>query len=326
MYNRSKCYSTRNAEPRTAQLKYYMLPSQIPPVDILIDQYLNYLLVEKGLSGATLESYSRDLIRYQLFLQDCDMRCISETDTALILKHLIALRNAGLGASSRARHLVSIRGFYRFAVNQKLLKRDPAKLVDLPKTSLKLPDVLSVEEVCQLLSKPDPAKPIGARDAAMLELLYAAGLRVSELVNLKLQSLNLESGFVRVFGKGSKERVVPIGSLAKEKIQFYLDHSRNVLLKNKVSPYIFVARAAKPITRQGFWKRLRKYATLAQLNKKVTPHSLRHSFASHLLEGGADLRAVQIMLGHVDIATTQIYTHVARQQLKTLHERLHPRG
>ena len=295
-------------------------------IDDLIDQYLNYLLVEKGLSRSTLESYSRDLIRYREFLQDSGARGISETDTALILKHLIALRNAGLGARSRARHLVSIRGFYRFAVNQKVLKHDPAGLVDLPKTSLKLPDVLSVEEVSQLLSRPDPAKPIGARDAAMLELLYAAGLRVSELVNLKLQNLNLESGFVKVFGKGSKERVVPIGSLAINKIQYYLEHSRKVLLKNQVSPYLFIARAARPITRQGFWKLLRRYGSLANLNKTITPHSLRHSFATHLLEGGADLRAVQVMLGHVDISTTQIYTHVTRKRLKDLHKRFHPRG
>jgi len=186
-------------------------------MDILIDQYLNYLLVEKGLSATTLEAYSRDLIRYQEFIQDSGARGISETDTALILKHLIALRSAGLGARSRARHLVAIRGFYRFAVQEKVIKHDPAGLVDLPKTSLKLPDVLSEAEVSQLLSTPDPTKPTGARDAAMLELLYAAGLRVSELVNLKLQNVNLESGFVRVFGKGSKERVVPIGSLAQKK-------------------------------------------------------------------------------------------------------------
>ncbi len=303
-----------------------MTPSQMPQMDILIDQYLNYLLVEKGLSRTTLESYSRDLVRYQEFIQDNGVRGISETDTALILKHMIALRNAGLGARSRARHLVSIRGFYQFAVQEKVLKHDPAGLVDLPKTSLKLPDVLSVEEVSQLLSTPDPAKPIGARDAAMLELLYAAGLRVSELVNLKLQNVNLESGFVRVFGKGSKERVVPIGSLAQKKIGYYLAHSRKALLKNQVSSYIFVARAAKPITRQGFWKLLRRYGGLAHLNKKVTPHSLRHSFATHLLEGGADLRAVQVMLGHVDISTTQIYTHVTRKHLKDLHKRFHPRG
>jgi len=295
-------------------------------MNILIDQYLNFLLVEKGLSRTTLESYSRDLVRYQEFIQDSGSRNISETDTALILKHMIALRNAGLGARSRARHLVSIRGFYRFAVQEKVLKHDPSRLVDLPKTGLKLPDVLSVEEVSQLLSTPDPAKPIGARDAAMLELLYAAGLRVSELVNLKLQDINLEAGFVRVLGKGSKERVVPIGLPAKEKIEFYLENSKKILLKNRISPYLFVARAAKPMTRQGFWKLLRRYAAQAHLNKKVTPHSLRHSFATHLLEGGADLRAVQIMLGHVDISTTQIYTHVTRKHLKDLHKRFHPRG
>ena len=295
-------------------------------MDNLIDQYLNYLLVEKGLSRTTLESYSRDMVRYRQFLQDSGVHGISEEDTPLILKHLIALRNAGLGARSRARHLVSIRGFYRFMVQEKVLRQDPARPIDLPKTSLKLPDVLSVEEVSKLLSTPDPSKPLGARDAAMLELLYAAGLRVSELVNLKLHNINLESGFVRVFGKGSKERVVPIGLPAKEKIEYYLENSRNALLKNRVSAFIFVARAARPITRQGFWKLLRRYGDLAQLNKKITPHSLRHSFATHLLEGGADLRAVQVMLGHVDISTTQIYTHVTRKHLKDLHKRFHPRG
>jgi integrase/recombinase XerD len=295
-------------------------------MNTIIDQYLNHLIVEKGLSGATIESYSRDLIRYQEFMQDNGALGISETDTALILRHMIALRVAGLGARTRSRHLVSIRGLYRFAVQEKLIKHDPAGRVDLPKTSLKLPNVLSVREVTQLLGTPNPAKPIGARDAAMLELLYAAGLRVSELVNLKMQNVNLESGFVRVFGKGAKERVVPIGLHAKEKIEYYLEHARQTILKNQISPYIFVARAAKPITRQGFWKRLRHYGDLANLNKKITPHSLRHSFATHLLEGGADLRAVQEMLGHVDISTTQIYTHVTRKHLKDLHKRFHPRG
>ncbi|UCD81247.1 MAG: site-specific tyrosine recombinase XerD [Desulfobacterales bacterium] len=295
-------------------------------IDIFVDQYLNYLLIEKGLSRTTLESYSSDIARFQIFLRENDISRLSEDDTPLILKHLIALRNAGLGARSRARHLVSIRGLYRFAVREKVLKHDPSRLVDLPKTSLKLPDVLSVGEISQLLEAPDTGKPLGLRDSAMLELLYAAGLRVSELINLKLQDVNLEAGFVRVFGKGSKERLVPIGLTAKGKVASYLEKSRKILLKNRVSPYLFVARAARPITRQGFWKLLRRYAVEAKLNKKVTPHSLRHSFASHLLEGGADLRAVQVMLGHVDISTTQIYTHVARQQLKELHERFHPRG
>ena len=303
-----------------------MSSSKTSSIDILVDQYLNYLLIEKGLSKTTLESYSRDIIRFQIFLRQNGVLRISEADTPLILKHLIALRNAGLGARSRARHLVSIRGLYRFAVQEKVLKHDPTRLVDLPKTTLILPDVLSVEEISQLLEAPDTGKPLGQRDSAMLELLYAAGLRVSELIHLKVQDVNLEAGFVRVLGKGSKERVVPIGSIAKDKVASYLEKSRKILLKNQVSPYLFVARASQPITRQGFWKLLRRYAVLAHLNKKVTPHSLRHSFASHLLEGGADLRAVQVMLGHVDIATTQIYTHVARQQLKELHERFHPRG
>ena len=298
----------------------------MPSIDVLIDQYLNFLLIEKGLSKATLASYSTDVIRYQQFLQKKGVRRLSETDTPLILKHLIGLRNSGLGARSRARHLVAIRGCYRFAVHEKFLKHDPSRLVDLPKIGLKLPDVLSVDEVSELLSKPDTNKPVGARDAAMLELLYAAGLRVSELVNLKLQDINLEAGFVRVFGKGSKERVVPIGLHAQTKIGFYIQNCRKTALKNQLSPYLFIARAAKPMTRQGFWKLLRRYADQAQLHKKITPHSLRHSFATHLLEGGADLRAVQVMLGHVDISTTQIYTHVTRKHLKELHQKFHPRG
>jgi len=298
----------------------------MPSIDVLIDQYLNYLLIEKGLSRATLNSYSADLIRYQELLHKNGVDRLSDTDTPLVLKHLIDLRNSGLGARSRARHLVSIRGIYRFAVQEKRLKHDPSRLVDLPKLSLKLPDVLAVDEVTQLLNTPDPSKPVGARDAAMLEVLYAAGLRVSELVNLKLQDINLEAGFVRVFGKGSKERVVPIGLPAKTKIAFYIENARKTALKNRLSPYLFIARAGKPITRQGFWKLLRRYADQAQIHKKISPHSLRHSFATHLLEGGADLRAVQVMLGHVDISTTQIYTHVTRKHLKDLHQKFHPRG
>jgi len=298
----------------------------MPSIDGLIDQYLNYLLIEKGLSQATLDSYSADVIRYQEFLLENGVDRLSDTDTALILKHLIRLRNSGLGARSRARHLVSIRGIYRFAVQEKLLKHDPSRLVDLPKLSLKLPDVLAVDEIARLLNSPDISKPVGVRDAAMLELLYAAGLRVSELVNLKLQDINLEAGFVRVFGKGAKERLVPIGLPAKTKIAFYIENARKIALKNQLSPYLFIARAGKPITRQGFWKLLRRYGDQAQIYKKISPHSLRHSFATHLLEGGADLRAVQIMLGHVDISTTQIYTHVTRKLLKELHQKFHPRG
>lgn len=303
-----------------------MTPEKNPTLDDLVDQYLNYLLVEKGLSKRTLDSYSRDLTRYHRFLRKHGVKMVSDADTALILKHLIALRNSGLGARSRARHLVALRGFYRFLVQEDVIRSDPSRLVELPKISLKLPDVLSVNEVKRLLDTPDPQTHRGARDAAMLEILYAAGLRVSELVNLKLRDINWEAGYVRVLGKGSKERVVPIGLYAQKKIQHYLDHNRNALLKNRISPYLFISRAAKPMTRQGFWKLLRNYAHRAKLHKKITPHSLRHSFATHLLEGGADLRAVQTMLGHVDISTTQIYTHIARDHLKDMHSKYHPRG
>ena len=298
----------------------------MPELDTIADQYLNYLLVEKGLSSKTLDSYGSDMAMYLSFLEENKIIDISETDTPVILKHLISMRDAGLGARSRARHLVTIRGFYRFLVQEKILKHDPTRLIDLPKSGLKLPDVLSVEEVRLLLSTPDVKIPAGSRDTAMIELLYAAGLRVSELINLKLQDVNLEAGFVRVFGKGSKERVVPIGLFAKQRIDDYLKTARPLILKNIPSRYLFVARAGKPMTRQGFWKLIKRYALKAGFNKKITPHSLRHSFASHLLEGGADLRAVQLMLGHVDISTTQIYTHVAREHLKKIHEKFHPRG
>lgn len=295
-------------------------------LDNLVDQYINYLLVEKGLSDNTIESYSSDLAVYLEFLKKNRIKNISGADTAVILKHLIDLRSSGLRAKSRTRHLIVLRGFYRFLTQEKIIKQDPSRIIDLPKGGLKLPDVLSVEEVKKLIDICDKKKPKGIRDAAMIELLYAAGLRVSELVNVKLQNVNMEAGFVRVFGKGSKERIVPIGLYAKEKIDYYIKNSRPLLLKNMVSQYLFVARAGKPMTRQGFWKQLKKYGQMAWIKKRITPHSLRHSFATHLLEGGADLRAVQIMLGHVDISTTQIYTHVATKRLKEIHERYHPRG
>jgi integrase/recombinase XerD len=295
-------------------------------LDQLADQFINYLVVEKGLARNTIAAYSRDLILYLEFLQSNGVSDIASADTTLILKHLIELRNAGLGPRSRARHLVTLRGFYRFLVQQKILDVNPAQLVDLPKAGLKLPDVLKVDEVVQLLGTPDPSKPLGARDAAMLELLYAAGLRVSELIGVGMTGINLEACFVRVLGKGSKERVVPIGQVAKRKVDVYLASGRPILLKGRPSPYLFVTRLARPMTRQRFWKLLRQYALKAGISHKITPHTIRHSFATHLLERGADLRSVQVMLGHVDISTTQIYTHVAQERLKAVHTQYHPRG
>lgn len=298
----------------------------MPSLDVLVDQYINYLILEKGLSKNTIESYSRDISRYVEYLKQKRVKQILDADTPLILTYLISLRDGGLKARSTARHLVTLRGFYRYLVQEKIIKYDPARLIDLPKSGLKLPDVLSVSEIKLLLGTPDTQTPLGLRNAAMIELLYAAGLRVSELVNLKFLDINTEAGFVRVIGKGSKERIVPIGNYAKNIIDRYVKTARSLLLKGGVSHYMFVARAGKPMTRQGFWKLLKQYALQAGIAKKITPHSFRHSFASHLLEGGADLRAVQVMLGHTDISTTQIYTHVAREHLKQMHEKYHPRG
>ena len=302
------------------------MPAKDTDIDFLIDEYLNYVTVEKGLAAKTVQAYASDLAGFLDFLTHRKVTSINNAGTAEILQHIIDLRRKGLGARSRARHLVTLRGFYRYLVNSGRLSANPAKLVDLPKTGMKLPDVLSVPQVEKLLAAPDRKTPRGLRDAAMLEMIYAAGLRVSELIQLAVTSVQLEAGFVRVVGKGNKERIVPIGRKAIATVQEYLGNGRPALMKNKMSRHLFVGHAGKPMTRQGFWKLLRKYALLAGIQQRIYPHSLRHSFASHLLEGGADLRAVQVMLGHVDIATTQIYTHVARKRLIELHRQFHPRG
>jgi integrase/recombinase XerD len=295
-------------------------------LDHLYDRYIQYLSIEKGLAAKTIESYSSDLIRYVKFLEKNGLIAVSHTDMPVILAYLIALSEQGLSARSRARHLVTIRGFYRFLVQEKKIANDPSRHITLPKSGLKLPKVLTVAEIKALTKAPNTNKPTGIRDAAMIEILYAAGLRVSELIMLKRYDINFESGFIRIFGKGSKERIVPIGSHAKKKMDYYLETARSALLKRNVSPYLFVTGWGKPMTRQAFWKLLKRYAVQAGIKKKITPHSLRHSFASHLLENGADLRAVQLMLGHVDISTTQIYTHVTTDTLKRVHASVHPRG
>ena len=292
----------------------------------LVDHYLNYLVVEKGLAANTVDAYAADLRSFIEHMERHRVETIDQADTALILRYMIALRSNGLDPRSRARHLVTLRGFFEYLAATGVIQTNPAKLVDLPKSSLKLPDVLSIQQVDRLLAIPERTTPTGLRDAAMLELIYAAGLRVSELVGLELPAVNLEAGFVRVLGKGSKERIVPIGRKAIDSLNAYLAEGRPVLLKSAQSRYLFTARAGKPMTRQGFWKLLRRYALAAGIQQKVSPHSLRHSFASHLLEGGADLRVVQMMLGHVDIATTQIYTHVAKKRLVEIHRKFHPRG
>lgn len=295
-------------------------------IEPLVDEYLNFILVEKGLAAKSVEAYASDLNAFMTFLKAQHITAIQEVEMAALLKYVIDLRNNGRGPKTRARHLVAIRGFFQFLSQTGRVQKNVAKLIDLPKTGLKLPEVFNVEEVERLLAAPDRQTSKGLRDAAMLELLYAAGLRVSELVGLQVTAINLEAGFVRVLGKGGKERIVPIGSAAIDCLQAYLKKGRPLLVKTHLTPYLFPAWSGKPMTRQGFWKLLRQYALKAGIHKRISPHCLRHSFASHLLEGGADLRAVQVMLGHVDIATTQIYTHVAQKRLIEIHHKFHPRG
>lgn len=302
------------------------MPPNKDDLDQPVDQYLNYLVVEKGLANTTINAYASDLAAYSAFVRHQQVTSFEQADVAVILKYVIKMRKKGLGATTRARHLVTIRGFYDYLYASGHIRQNPAKLVDLPKQGLKLPSVLNVDQIDRLLSVPDLEKPTGQRDAAMLELIYAAGLRVSELINLQMTNINMEAGFVRVLGKGSKERIVPIGRKALDCINQYMKNGRRSQLKDQTSRYLFVARAGSPMTRQGFWKLLKRYALKAGITQRVTPHSMRHSFASHLLEGGADLRAVQVMLGHVDIATTQIYTHVASSRLIEIHKKYHPRG
>jgi len=294
--------------------------------DADIDRYLSYLLTEKGLSVNTLEAYGRDLgdfHRFAIAQGHGDMRTV---DTAVVLDYLRQLRKEGLSPRSRGRHLVTLRGFFRYLRQFSLISEDPVRNIELPKTTLKLPDVLNPDEVQRLLEAPDNTSPRGLRNGAMLELTYASGLRVSELVNVRVREVNLEAGFVRVFGKGAKERVVPIGRFALDRITRYLDAGRPLLLKGVASEMLFAGRVGKALSRQSFWMIIKKYAKQTGITKNVTPHSLRHSFASHLLEGGAGLRAVQMMLGHSDITTTQIYTHVVQEQLVKVHQQYHPRG
>lgn len=234
-----------------------------------MDQYQTFLVIEKGLSEKTIAAYSADLMRFGMFLEKKKATAVSSIDTGLILTYLIDLRNRGLSARSRARHLVSLRGFFKFLTAEKIILKNPAQQVDLPKIGLRLPDVLTVSDVQALIDAPDRSQPEGLRDAAMLELLYGAGLRVSELIRLAMTGINLEAGFVRVFGKGAKERVVPVGRMALGAIQAYLDRSRPLLLKNRSSADLFVTRRGSAMTRQSFWNLVGRYGRLAKLKKRL---------------------------------------------------------
>ncbi len=292
----------------------------------LIDAYLDYLVIEKGLSSNSIDAYSADLIEYATFMEENKITDVAMVDSTVVLAWLIHLTRRELSPKSRARHLITARGFYKYLSGEKRIKSNPFKDIDIPKTGQSLPKIISVSEVEALINAGDPKKPKSLRNIAMIEIMYGAGLRVSELIGLKLQDINLDAGLVRVTGKGSKERIIPFGSQAQKVTRQWMDTVRPQLLKHIPSEYLFVARAGNPMTRQAFWKIIKKYAGMAGLSSQVTPHTLRHSFATHLLEGGADLRSVQTMLGHSDISTTQIYTHISKDYLIKMHQAFHPRN
>lgn len=290
-----------------------------------IDAFIDMMAVEKGLSQNTLEAYSRDLQRLVRFLASRGIRSWTQSDRLSLRAYVAWLKRSDLNERSVARHLVSMRQFFRFLLKEAVIVEDPVPAFTLPRHSGKLPETLGRRDVEAILNQPDPSKPLGIRDRAMIELLYGTGLRVSELVSLQVQQVNLEASFLTVKGKGAKVRVVPFGQWAKDKLAAYLSSVRPRLAPQTRTPVLFLTRAGNALTRQAFWKSLRGYARAAGVEHKVSPHKLRHSFATHLLEGGADLRSVQAMLGHSDITTTQIYTHVTRSHLKSVHERFHPR-
>jgi len=290
-----------------------------------IDAFLTMITVEKGLAKNTVEAYSRDLVGLADFLAARGVASWEDVEATHLRAYFSSLRAKGLSPRSVARHMVSLRRFYNFLETEELIGANPTPSFQLTASARKLPQTLSLEDVRKLLAQPNSLEVLGARDQAMLELLYATGLRVSELIGLQMHQIDFQGDFLTVKGKGSKVRAVPFGKWARQKLLSYINDVRPRLSKGKAIGVVFMNRSGRALTRQGFWKMIRGHALAAGVEKRVTPHTLRHSFATHLLEGGADLRSVQSMLGHADISTTQIYTHVSGARLKEAHRRFHPR-
>lgn len=295
-------------------------------MDQLLDSFLAYITVEKGLSKNTLESYGRDVRKFLTFLEQNKINSVHEIKYENILDFLSSFKKQGFSDTTTVRTIVSIKQFFKYLLIEKIITENPSAQIHTPKMKKSIPGVISLEDVEKVLSAPDENTLEGLRDLAMLEVLYATGIRVSELISLKLNDVNFEMGFVIVYGKGSKERIVPMGEQAQEKLKTYMEHSRPSLLKERECKELFVTRRGKGMSRQGFWKLIKTYALKSDVTKPISPHTLRHSFATHLLERGADLRTIQIMLGHSDISTTQIYTHVENERLKEIHKKYHPRS
>ena len=290
------------------------------------ENFLAYLAAEKGLAANTLSAYRRDLGALAEHLRESGAGPVEGAATRHLSSFLASLSARGLSARTRARALTTVRGLYRFLVREGVMAVDPALPLRLPRTPRSLPRSLSPAQVAGLLEAPLGSDPLALRDRAMLEVLYAAGLRASELVHLQGRQLNLEAGFVLVMGKGGKERAVPLGSQARASVTAYLVSARPRLLREKSSPFLFVTRRGGAMTRQALWKSVKKHARVGNAAAGTSPHTLRHTFATHLLAGGADLRAVQVLLGHADIGTTQIYTEVTSERLREVHRKYHPRG
>lgn len=296
--------------------------------DVQLDRFLQHILLDKGLSQNTLNAYRNDLVRYFQFIESKGIKELVNIQPEHIRSLISALTRLEMADASLARNLSSIRMFHRFLIGENMATKDPTTHIELPKRRRHLPTVLDVQEVETLLKQPDLTKPVGIRDRALLEFMYASGVRVSEVLTLSLSDYMESDGFARVFGKGAKERLVPVGDMAVQAIQTYRQIVRPTLAKKGKGAggdMIFLSMWGKPLTRVAVWKILKAYVLSAGIKKNVSPHTLRHSFATHLLEGGADLRAVQELLGHADITTTQIYTHLDREYLKEVIHTFHPR-
>lgn len=293
-----------------------------------IEDYIHFIQVERQLSDNTLASYRRDLENYVVFLQEVEgMSDFRKVERTTILRHLEQLRMQGKTSRTVARHISSIRSFHQFLLREKRAETDPTVHLEMPTIEQKLPNILSIEEIEALLMAPNRSKPQGVRDVAMLELLYGSGMRISELISLDLSDIHLTMGFVRVFGKGGKERIIPLGKSALSALNHYLNSARGQLQgKYPKTDAFFINQRGKRLTRQGCWKLMKEHALKAGIQHELTPHTLRHSFATHLVENGADLRAVQEMLGHADISTTQIYTHISKTRLSEVYKQFHPRA
>lgn len=292
-----------------------------------ITDYLHYLTIERGLAENTKKSYQRDLLQYLAFLQQQQITDWQEIDRFTVVSFLQVLKESGRSNATIARMITSLRRFHQFLRQERYTDHDPMQHIDSPKKQQKLPDTLSLSEVEQLLATPNTKETLGLRDRAILEVMYATGLRVSELINLKLNDVHLEMGLLQTLGKGDKERIVPLGDIAIKWVQRYLSEARpHLTRKNPDEAYLFVNNHGSRLSRQGIWKNLKTIVQKAGIYKTVTPHTLRHSFATHLLENGADLRTVQELLGHADISTTQIYTHITKKRMTDVYKQYFPRA